>query len=315
MIGARLAIFALLVCALLSCSCSQFSSAQAQNPAAPPLQFVGQWGVRGDGPGQLDDPEGITTDDLSNVYIADGGSRFIHKFNPAGTPLLSFQSDALKEPESIAVDSEGIIYVTDPSRSSVFVFLPDDEKEHHHELRLRTKPSAENSLSLAVDIEGVTYVMDENAGKVFTFTPRFRMGRSWVPMAPAAAGKQAVAASGPLSLGGNGDLYIADLAGNRLLRFSTDGRLIAGVASPGAQGDPKIADQFAVSRNYIFVMDANGSMLHVWNMDGSPKMDVDLSDKLGQAHRTPPMLAVSPRRELFVLDTRADRVFRYRINF
>jgi Beta-propeller repeat len=315
MIAARLTMFALFVCALLSCGCSQLSSAQAQNPAAPPLQFVGQWGVKGNGPGQLDDPEGITTDDLGNVYIADGGSRFIHKFNPAGTPLLSFQADALKEPESIAVDSEGIIYVTDPSRSSVFVFLPDDEKEHHHELRLRTKASAENSLSLAVDIEGAIFVMDENAGKVFTFTSRFRMGRSWVPVSPASPGKPAVAASGPLLLGGNGDLYIADLAANRLLRFSTDGRLVAAVAPSGAQGDPKIADQFAVARNYIFVMDANGSMLHVWNIDGSPKLDMDLSDKLGQTHRTPPLLAVSARRELFVLDTRAPRILRYRLNF
>jgi outer membrane protein assembly factor BamB len=311
----RLATFTLFLCALLSSGCSSFSSARAQNPTVSPLEFLGQWGVKGDGPGQLDDPEGITADDLGNIYIADAGSRFIHKFNPAGTPLLSFQADALKEPESIAVDSEGIIYVSDPSRSSVFVFLPDDEKERHHELRLRTRASSENSLSVAVDIEGVAYIMDENAGKVFTFSSRFRMGRSWMPLAPNSTDRRAVPASGPLHLGGDGNLYIADLTGNRLLRFSTEGRLLAGVAPYGAKADPRIADQFAVSRNYIFVMDANGSMLHVWNMDGSPKLDVDLSDKLGQTHRIPPLLATSPRHELFVLDTTGARVFRYRINF
>jgi len=314
MIRTQLAIFAMALCAVFSCSCSQ-SSAHAQSPATPPLEFIGQWGVKGDGPGQLDDPEGITTDDLGNVYIADAGSRFIHKFNPAGTPLLSFQADALKEPEAIAVDSEGIIYVSDPSRSSVFVFLPDDEKEHHHEIRLRTKGSSENSVSVAVDIESVVYVLDEKAGKVFTFSPRFRMGHSWVPAAPSATDKKLVPASGPLHRGGDGNLYVADLAGNRLLRFSTDGQLMAELAPSGVQADPKIADQFAVSRNYIFIMDANGSMLHVWNMDGSPKLDVDLSDKLGQTHRLPPLLAASPRGELFVLDTRAPRVFRYRVNF
>jgi outer membrane protein assembly factor BamB len=315
MIRARLATFPAFFCVLLACGCSQFSSARAQNPGAPPLEFVGQWGAKGNGPGQLDDPQGIAVDGTGNVYIADAGSRFIHKFSPAGTPLLSFQEDSLKEPESIAVDSDGVIYVSDPSRSSVFVFLPDDEKEHHHEMRLRTKGSSENSLSLAVDIEGVTYVLDERAGKVFTFSSRFHMGRSWVPDVPSSANGKSGPASGPMQLGGDGNLYIADLPGNRLLRFSTDGRFMAAIAPSGAQGDPRIADQFTVSRSYIFIMDANGSLLHVWNMDGSPKVDVDLSAKLGQAHRLPPLLAASPRRELFVLDTIAARVLRYRLNF
>lgn len=314
MIHARLAFLAAFMCALAACGCSQFSSAHAQNSGAPPLEFVAQWGVKGNGPGQLDDPEGIATDGLGNVYIADAGSRFIHKFSPSGTPLLSFQEDTLKEPESIAVDSEGIIYVSDPSRSSVFVFLPDDEKEHHHEMRLKTKSSSENSLSVAVDIEGVLYVLDERAAKVFTFSSRFHMGRSWVPEGPNSAGKS-VPASGPLHLGGDGNLYIADLTGNRLVRFSTEGRFMAEIAPSGAQADPKIADQFAVSRSYIFIMDANGLTLHVWNMDGSPKFTVDLSDKLGLTHRLPPLLAVSLQRELFVLDTTTPRVLRYHLNF
>ena len=306
---------AVLLCLFVS-GCSRADSAtQAQNPSAPPLEFLGQWGVKGDGPGQLDDPEGITTDPLGNIYIADAGSRFVHKFSPSGTPLVSFQDDALKEPESIAVDSYGSIYVTDPSRSAVFIFFPDDEHEHHHELRLRTKISAENSLSIAVDEDDLIYVLDENAGKVFTFSPRFRLERSWAPLAANSSDKKSDAAKGPLRLGGDNYLYIADLGGNRILRFSTDGHFLAGIAPPAVQADPKISDEFAVSRSYIFVMDANGSMLHIWTPDGAPKLDVDLADKLGQTHRLPPYLAVSPRRELFVLDSLGPHVLRYRINF
>lgn len=301
---------------LLACGCSRVDSAtQAQNPSAPPLEFLGQWGVKGDGPGQLDDPEGITTDTLGNVYIADAASRFVHKFSPSGTPLLSFQDDALREPQSIAVDSYGSIYVTDPSRSAVFIFFPDDEHEHHHELRLRTRTSAENSLSIAVDDDDVIYVLDENAGKIFNFSPRLRLERSWAPTPADSSDKKSDVAKGPLRLGGDNNLYVADLAGNRILRFSTDGRFLAGIAPSGTQIDPKISDEFAVSRSYIFVMDANGSMLHVWTPDGSLKLDADLADKLGQPHRLPPYLAVSPRRELFVLDGLGPKVLRYRINF
>jgi Beta-propeller repeat len=314
--GTPLAASAAALLLLLVSGCSRVDSAtRAQNLSPPPLAFQGQWGVKGDGPGQLDDPEGITTDFLGNVYITDAGSRFVHKFSPTGTPLLSFQDDALKEPQSIAVDSYGAIYVTDPSRSSVFIFFPDDEHEHHHELRLRTRTSAENSLSVAVDDDGIIYVLDQSAAKVFTFSPRFRLERSWAPSAANSVDTKSDAATGPLHLGGDNNLYIADLSGNRILRFSTDGHFLAGLAPPNTQADPKISDEFAVSRSYIFLMDANGSMLHVWTPDGAPKLDVDLADNLGRTHRLPPFLAVSPRRELFVLDGPGSRVLRYRINF
>jgi hypothetical protein len=325
--GIRLTASAAVFLLLAASGCSHFSSTvQAQNPSAQPLEFVGQWGVKGDGPGQLDDPEGISTDSVGNVYIPDAGSRFVHKFAPNGTPLLSFQDDSVKEPQSIAVDYGGAIYVTDPSRGSVFVFLPDDEHEHHRQLRLSTKASTENSLSVAVDDDGVIYVFDENAGKAFSFSPRFRMQRSWMAVAGSSSvpetksakdkkDRRPEAATGPLQLGGDGNLYVADAAANRLLRFSTEGRFLAGLAPSSAPADPKISDQFAVSRNYIFVMDTNGLMLHVWALDGSPKLDLDLSDKLGRTHRLPPALAVSPRRELFILDAPARRVLRYHINF
>jgi outer membrane protein assembly factor BamB len=325
-----LAIFAALLSFLPVSGCSEFaSSAQAQNAAQPPLEFVGQWGVKGDGPGQLDDPQGIAVDSIGNVYIADAGSGFVDKFASNGTPLLSFQENGLKEPDSIAVDSDGAIYVSDPGRGMVVVVFPTSEHDYHRVLRLRTRASSENSLSVAVDVEGVIYVLDENAGKIFRFSPRLRLERSWVPSAVRSADMKRAASMGPLRLGGDGNLYIADLDQNRLLRFDTGGRFLGQIPSNTAQADPpatastppakspfnpRISAQFAVSRNYVFVMDENGSTLHVWNLNGSPKMDVDLSPKLGQTHR-PPALAVGDHRDLFVLDSPDCRVLRYRVNF
>ncbi|HXW56517.1 MAG TPA: NHL repeat-containing protein [Candidatus Cybelea sp.] len=300
---------------LAACGCSELNSpAEAQNPGEPPLALLSQWGVKGDGPGQLDDPQGMAADRIGNVYVADAGSQFVHKFAADGTPLLSFQEDSLKEPQSIAVDYGGTIYVTDPSRAAVFVVFPMEERDRHRVLRLRTRPSAENSLSVAVDDDDMVYVFDASIRKVFIFSSRLSLKHAWIA-APAGTPKKPADDIGPLVLGGDGNLYIADVAAGRLLRFSTEGRLLANIAPASAQADPRISEQFAVSRNYIFVMDMNGSTLHVWNMDGSPKLDIDLSDRLGQGHRLPPLLAVSPRRDLFVLDTSARRVFRYHINF
>jgi DNA-binding beta-propeller fold protein YncE len=305
--------------------CSKIES-PVRASAAPSIEFVDAWGAKGDAPGQLDDPVGIATDTLGNVYVTDAGSDYIHKFDAKGTPLLSFQEDPLKHPQSIAVDWEGAIYVTDPARASVFIFLPDDERERHHELRLKTRGGAENSLSIAVDDDGVIYVLDAKAGKVFVYSARLRLERTWAP----------AASSGPqrhweaLGLGADRNLYFADIATNHLLRFSAEGQLLAEVAPAPADADPnansnagtsgqpnaatKISDEFAVSHDYIFVMDSNGSTLHVWGLDGKPRLDVDLGPQLGPGHRAAPPIALSPRHELFVLDEPKARVLRYRVN-
>jgi hypothetical protein len=70
-----------------------------------------------------------------------------------------------------------------------------------------------------------------------------------------------------------------------------------------------------VGLGYIFVMDADGRMLHVWSVDGRPRLDIDLAPELGQGNRSAPSLAVSSRKELLVLDRPEARVLRYRLNF
>ena len=326
--------------------CSQFSApAHAQTAALSPLQFVGQWGTKGDLPGQLDDPQSIAVDPVGNVYIANAGSGFIEKFSANGTPLLAFQESRMKQPQSIAVDDGNAMYITDPARSTIYVVFPRSEHDVHRILRLRTRPSSENSLSVAVDDEGMIYVLDQDAGKVFTFSPRLRLWRSWIPSPErlrVASRKRAERASsvGPVHVGGDGNVYVADPDSNRLLRFDNLGRFLGQVPSNAAKintvaesstppsgtaetaaaskppATPTISYEFAVSHYYIFVMDANGTTLHVWNMDGSPKLDVDLSDKLGTTHHRPPALALTrDGKGLYVLDSANCQVLRYRVNF
>jgi len=88
-----------------------------------------------------------------------------------------------------------------------------------------------------------------------------------------------------------------------------------GVASAAGSNVPRFSSEFAVSSNDVFVMDADGRMLHVLTLDGTPRLDVDLAPQLGQAPRPAPTLAVSPRGELLVVDTPGARILRYRINF
>ena len=152
---------------------------------------------------------------------------------------------------------------------------------HHHELRSedarqRRKFAQHRGGRRRRDLRAGC----RSAGKVFVYSPRLRLERTW---APAALVGRTRATGIRWGWGRTGAFIFADLSANRLLRYSAEGQLLG---TPSRQrepraGDPKISDEFAVSHDYIFMMDANGTMLHIWTIDGKPKLDVDLAPQLG----------------------------------
>jgi hypothetical protein len=281
---------------------------EASHPAPPALSYIGRWGTKGDGPGQLDEPTCIATDMVGRAYIADAGSHFVHKFDTDGTPLLSFQENALKDPQSITVDRGGAIYVTELRSKSTFVYFPNGDR--YRQLRLRTHANSEDMMSVGVDDGGLVQILDAEANRVFTFSPRMRLERSWTPVAsePDAPVHPRVVATVP-----DGSVYLLDADADRILKFTSDGHFVSEMKADGGSG--RLSDAFAVSPIGIFAMDADGRTLHVWSPDGQPKLDTDLAPELGQGSGAAPALAVSPRKELLVLDAPESRVLRYRIDF
>ncbi|MFZ3216261.1 MAG: hypothetical protein WA192_09400 [Candidatus Acidiferrales bacterium] len=291
--------------------CSQATSQPLPQAAAaaPSLEYIGEWGAKGDGPGQLQQPSGIATNLFGDIFIVDSGSAFISKFAPEGKPLLSFQQDGLNHPQSISLDRGGALYVTDPVRNSVFIFMPNGDV--YRELRLRTRRAPGNMLSAAVGDDGLIHVLDAHAGKVFTYTPRLRLVQTWEPR-ETFPGSQPF---GPIVEGADDFLYLGTPSGG-IMKLTRDAHLVTEL-TPGATGTKwNPGTGFAVWNNCVFVMDADGRMLHVVSAsDGTAKLDMDLAPQLGQGARRPPQLAVSPHGELLVLDAPESRVLRYRIRF
>jgi hypothetical protein len=309
--AASLTALALLVCLTAQAGCSNVTSETLPKSATPSptpsLTYIGQWGAKGSDPGQLSQPSGIATNSLGDVFLADPGSAFVTKFAYEGKPLLSFQEDGMNHPAAIALDRAGAIYVADPVRDSIFVFLPNGDR--FRELHLRSRPNAENQLSVAVGDDGLIHILDPIAGKVFTYTIRQRLVQTWEP-------RETVPGQGrfgPIVHGPDDLLYLGTPSGG-IMKLTRDGHLLTElVAASGAKWNPNSG--FAIWSNAIFVMDANGLMLHIVGTDGSPKLDVDLAPQLGQGNRRAPALAVSARPELLVLDSPESRVLRYRIAF
>jgi outer membrane protein assembly factor BamB len=159
-------------CATLFTGCSTSPTKALQSkPAPPPIEFLGSWGTKGDGPGTLNDPRSIATDDFAAVYVADNGKpdRFIHKFTRGGHPLESFTPLVkFNEPCASAVDHSGTIYVLECSTGVVYMFGQGEtlQQRSTHTVSAKQKP-----VSLAVADDGRIYVAAQS-GQVTMFNPR-----------------------------------------------------------------------------------------------------------------------------------------------
>lgn len=294
---------------LLASACSRSAPQAPPKPPPPPLEYLGEWGVKGDGPGQLSRPTSFTVDFAGRVYIADAGSGFVHKFDPKGEPLLSFQEAGLRFPTDIAVDNAGAIYVADSVRSSIFIFYPDGTR--FRQIRCAHKGGPREALGVTVDDDGNMFVVDPDSHKIQKFNPRGRLVKVW----DAGDGVGEFAYPVKAAVGPDGLLYVVDARGNHIQRFTRDGDLVSAWGTTETAPDEiQGLSGIAMSGKYVFADDGVNHRVHVWTLDGQHKLSDDLGGRLSHDSLAPD-IAVNPDGELLVLDPVGPRVLRFRINF
>ena len=299
----------LLLALVAAAGCSRSAPQEPPKPPPPPLEYLGKWGTKGDGPGQLSRPASLAVDATGNVYVADPGSGFVHKFDPQGHPLLSFLDPALSHPDSIAVDLGGAIYVTDPARGSVFIFYPDGTR--YREIRCAPRRSAAAPLSVTADEEGKMYVLDAHLHRVQKFSLRGRLEKVWGKQGSELGQMESPAA---IVIGPDGFLYVSDAGNRRIEKFTREGDYVASFSVSPSGAASGIAG-VAVSEKYVFAADPQAHRIQVWTLDGQHRLTDDLGNHLRPHDATPYTIAVSPRGEFLVLDPAGPGVLRFRINF
>lgn len=85
-------------------------------------QFITSWGSLGSGPGQLNQPKGLTLDEANNVYVADEFNNRIQKFDSDGNFITEFGQDRLNHPIDVAIDSQGRVYASD--LDEILIYAP-----------------------------------------------------------------------------------------------------------------------------------------------------------------------------------------------
>jgi len=279
----------------------------------PRIDFLGEWGTRGDGPASLDLAVAIAADSVGMVYIADAGSGFLHKFTDDGHPLLAFDDPRVSNPVAIAVDSDGDIYAADGRSGRVMVFSPTGLPDHEQRaggLGHFRAPSA-----LAVDADSNLYVADAGLGAVAEFNDRGRFVRVVVR---SNAGARRVRTPVALAVAPDGSVFIADSSNALISKFSARGDFLGAWGRPGASVETKNPVSLAASDRFLFCFDAAPPRLLVWTLDGKPFFESDLGSRIalssGSAD-TRASLAFAQHDELLLLDPSSGKVLRFRVLF
>lgn len=145
-------------------------------------QFLFVWGGGGSLSGYLEEPVGIAIGPNDEIYVADTWNRRIQVFSFSGTYIREWSIEgwdasdseekyhlAAEEKPYLTVDTNGFVYVTDPSNYRVLVF--DDQGNYVLSFGKQGVDASSFLLptGIAVAGDGTIYVTDAHSGRVLVF--------------------------------------------------------------------------------------------------------------------------------------------------
>lgn len=182
-------------------------------------------------PGELVKPLGINTDNDCNVYVVDGSTRRIVKYDQTGQFIAAYGgSNWFDRISHVAVDPDG---------SRIYAVDTGGVESRHHRIRvfdvlstrhlydIGSRGTGDGELNLPRDIEvgpdGNIYVIDGGNFRVVVFKPDGTFVRSF-----GKAGRHFGQFSRPkgIAIDRQGNVYVADAAFSNFQIFTPDGKLL-----------------------------------------------------------------------------------------
>jgi tripartite motif-containing protein 71 len=287
----------------------------------PSLGYLTEWGGFGSKPGQLAFPRGLASDPAGDTYVADTANDRVQVFNPEGHFLRTIGASArgpgpMTGPRGLAIDPTGRLFVSDTVDSRVEEFAPETDAFAGTLAAPGGYTSGFNRpAGIAVDPHGSIYIADPADGRIDRFwgdgTYLSELG------GPADVGGAGLSEAGSVAVAsGSGDLYVADTDHNRILVFSSAGKLLARFGANGGEGasgsgsgefdhpdavavdgagDMFVAD---TANNRVVELSPAGSVLAQWGSRGTGD---------GRFH-TPTGIALDAAGHVYVVDSENNRV-------
>jgi DNA-binding beta-propeller fold protein YncE len=233
---------------------------------ASAFEYLGSFGTRGSGPGQLSDPRMLAIDREGTVWVADelnsrievftAGGRFVRTFGSAGSGNGQFLF-----PTGVGFDGAGNLYVADTGNSRVQVFAPDGTfLRKWGGLGFGGDRFAFNE-GLAVTADGIVYVLNFSTASVNKYDAEGHLLARWSGHFVLPAG---------VATDTQNNVYVADGLGNKVVKLSRGGTVWQTFGSPGL-GSGQFLGPSAVAvdtQGNVYVTDLFGSRLQKFAADG-----------------------------------------------
>lgn len=170
-----------------------------------------------------------------------------------------------QQPDGLAVDKDGNLYVADSKNNRVQVFKPDGHYLASFGLSGNREGEMSEPWGVAVDSDGNVYVADTWNWRIQKFDKDFKFEKAWGKGGQDVKDLQQLFGPRALALDANGDLLVVDTGNKRIVRYSVDGEGKKSFGKDGSgPGEFKEPVGIAIGGNGdIYVADTwNGRVQH-----------------------------------------------------
>lgn len=201
-------------------------------------------------------PEGIAIYN-GTVYVVDRNDTNVKEFTTDGRLLFSFgapgtNTGQLSNPERIAIDNSGNIYVTDTGDiqkfnskgASISQFLADGKYQ-----------CCLNVMGVAVDISGNVYAADMEFHKIIKFSPT---GSTLAEFNATFSAPDISGTPQDVTVDNTGNIYVADTYDGRVIKLDPVGNPISELAISG------VPVGLAIKGNQVYVVDIANSRVDMF---------------------------------------------------
>lgn len=311
----------------------------ADEPAPVSAKLVTTWGKEGDAPGDFNIPIGIALNEAGDVFVTDHYNNRVQKFDADGKLLAHFA--VLPNPGGIAADGERLYITRFPASRMMKDKTPDRVSVYAQDGKFIREWGSSGTDDgqfdfpggVAISKDGKVFVADQTNRRVQVFDREGEFLRKWgeYGVQPGQFGgntnpKSRVGGPNFVMLDGAGDVFTTEASVGRVQKFSPEGKPLLAWGTledkPGGFGGLFTAFKAKLVGPIGIAMDTKG---RVWVTAVSGRVQCftpegkylggfgDTQGKEPGQFYAPHGIAISPRGEIFVVDSFNHRIQKFEI--